>query len=426
MNLLPLPSPVRIVHYLKWLRLQDGGVVRAVLDLSAALARAGHDVILLSADDSGVPAEWKKPTLESPATPGLPRSVLLTLTDPLDTLRGRKTINATADTPTQRLPKDSLATASRAIRSADVLHLHGPWTPSNHALARVAERAKVPFVLSAHGMLDEWCMRQGALKKRIALALFATKTMNAAHALHFTASAERDQASKVVSANAIAKSAVIPLVFDTSLFASLPGPQLARETFKLSPSQPLFLFLSRIHEKKGVETLLRAAAKILPHHPNFTLVIAGPSDPPNYVHTIKALAASLGLANKVIFPGLVSGPLKISLYQAATAFVLPTQQENFGFVLIESLLANTPVITTKAVDIWPELQQSGGATITDGTIDSIASALINAIAPTRTTGPHEAALPSSARNWATEYVDESRIVKQFESLYSRQAASKHQ
>ncbi|MDI1289994.1 MAG: glycosyltransferase, partial [bacterium] len=232
--------------------------------------------------------------------------------------------------------------------------------------------------------------------------------------------AEQAQAAKVVSASAIARSKVVPLIFDTSLFTTLPGPELARQTFNLSPTQPLLLFLSRIHEKKGVETLLRAAAKLLPKP--FTLVIAGPAESPAYLASIQSLTASLGLSDRTLFPGLVSGPLKVSLYQAATAFVLPTQQENFGFVLIESLLANTPVITTKGVDIWPELAQSGNATITDGTVDAIATALFNAIAPPRTTGPIPAHSNSPARIWAENYVDEVRIVKLFDSLYSRQSA----
>jgi len=415
-------SSVRIVQYLKWLRLADGGVVRAVLDLSAALARAGHEVVVLTADDSGVPEEWKREKLGSHP---LPRSVLLELTDPLDRMRGRRTAEAQADTPTQRLTRASVGVAAREIASADALHLHGAWTPSNHALARVAERAGVAYVVSAHGMLDRWCMAQGGLKKRFSLALMGNRTFDRARAVHFTAEAEREQARGVLSAAACSRGEVVPLVFDTSLFRSLPGPAGARAEFGLAADEPVLVFLSRIHHKKGVEVLLRAAARlkqdVAGSEPRFRVVVAGPSDPPEYVGRMKALATELGIAERVVFPGLVGGPLKVSLYQAGAAFVLPTQQENFGFVLIESLLAGTPVITTRSVDIWPELERSGGATITDGSVEEITGAMRMALANWR--GQAESVGTLRAREWAREFVDESRIIRRFESLYSGSSAA---
>ena len=416
-------SSVRIVQYLKWLRLADGGVVRAVLDLSAALARAGHEVVVLTADDSGVPEEWKREKLGSHP---LPRSVLLELMDPLDWLRGRRTAEAAADTPTQRLTRASVELAKAEIGAADVLHLHGPWTPSNHVLARLAARAGVPHVVSPHGMLDRWCMEQGAIKKRLSMALIGRRTFDEARAVHFTAAAELDQARAVLSVSAIARGAVVPLVFDTSLFRSLPGPGLARAEMGLKADETLFVFVSRIHHKKGVGVLLRAAAAIgaTPAGKGrpFRVVVAGPSDPPEYVETMKALAVELGIGDLVLFPGLVSGPLKVSLYQAASAFVLPTQQENFGFVLIEALLAGAPVITTQGVDIWPELESSGGATITDGSVAEVARAMSGVWEDGKgADGLASAERSARARTWALEFVDEVRIVKRFESLYSEGA-----
>jgi glycosyltransferase involved in cell wall biosynthesis len=65
----------------------------------------------------------------------------------------------------------------------------------------------------------------------------------------------------------------------------------------------------------------------------------------------------------VAFPGPVSGTTKVSLFQWADLFVLPTHEENWGIVLFEALAAGTPVVTTRGVDVWQELEQTGAATV---------------------------------------------------------------
>ena len=49
---------MKILHYLPRIRLIEGGVVRAVLDLCTLLARAGHQVTLAVCDDADAPVEW--------------------------------------------------------------------------------------------------------------------------------------------------------------------------------------------------------------------------------------------------------------------------------------------------------------------------------------------------------------------------------
>ena len=51
---------MRIVHYIESVRLSIGGTVRAALDMCAGLASAGHDVALLTLDDTDVPPDWRE------------------------------------------------------------------------------------------------------------------------------------------------------------------------------------------------------------------------------------------------------------------------------------------------------------------------------------------------------------------------------
>jgi glycosyltransferase involved in cell wall biosynthesis len=135
--------------------------------------------------------------------------------------------------------------------------------------------------------------------------------------------------------------------------------------------QQKLLFLSRLHEKKGVDVLIRATGLLRDTGVEAVTLIAGTGEAA-YENDLRNLVLELGLVSRVRFLGLVTGEQKISLYQAADVFVLPTLQENFGLVLAESLACGTPVITTKGTDIWKELQDAG-AIIAERTPEAFAA-----------------------------------------------------
>ena len=140
----------------------------------------------------------------------------------------------------------------------------------------------------------------------------------------------------------------------------LPDSALAREQFEcLRTDEPTLLFLSRLHPKKGVETLLQSDARLHDSATHVQTIVAGPGDD-DYVGTLKDQARRLGVADWGALCRHGEGRPQWSLYQACDLFVLPTQQENFGLVLPEALACGTPVVTTTGVDTWPELKQAGG------------------------------------------------------------------
>src|SRR5205807_628869 len=95
-----------------------------------------------------------------------------------------------------RLGDDALERADAAVASADVLHLHTPWLESNRQFAALAARHGLPYMVSIHGMLDDWSMRQKSLKKQIYLATVGRHFLNRAACIHCTAEAELAQANK--------------------------------------------------------------------------------------------------------------------------------------------------------------------------------------------------------------------------------------
>ena len=90
----------------------------------------------------------------------------------------------------------------------------------------------------------------------------------------------------------------------------------------------------------------------------FHLVMAGPDDHA-YGREMKALVASLGLAERVTWTGMLSGDLKWGAFHASDAFVLTSHQENFGIAVVEALACGVPVLISSQVNIWREIRQAG-------------------------------------------------------------------
>ncbi|MCH8342747.1 MAG: glycosyltransferase [Planctomycetes bacterium] len=381
---------MKIVHYLGRMRLEDGGVVRAVLDLCAVLAARDHDVTLLTLDATDVPQQW------TAGGDGRPRVV---------TLQPRAG-------PWPGLRRCAVHEARQCIATADVVHLHVPWDPVCLPLARLARQSGVPYFISLHGMLDDWCMAQKGLKKRLYLAVAGRRLLEQAKAVHCTAEAEQGQSRKWYTDG---RPIVVPLIFDLSEYEHLPGPAVARRKFAWAfpdDNDPVVLFLSRLHPKKRVELLIEAVMQLHDDGLTFTLLIAGTGEP-QYEQSLRALVERKQLSARIAFLGFVSGRNKVSLYQASDVFVLPTSQENWGFVLLESLACATPVITTKGVDIWPELQSSGGAVIADETPQAFATALADLILDRE----KRQRMQQQGRAWVQRSFNLDRVVEQYEQLY---------
>ncbi|MCL2344664.1 MAG: glycosyltransferase [Desulfobulbus sp.] len=100
--------------------------------------------------------------------------------------------------------------------------------------------------------------------------------------------------------------------------------------------------VGRLHPDKDQKTLLAGFAQALPHlPPGALLAIAGSG---RLEADLKAQAQALGIAERVIFLGQV--PDMWRLFAAFDLFVLSSDHEPFGMVLLEAMAANVPVMAT--------------------------------------------------------------------------------
>lgn len=382
---------MRILHYLLAMNLADGGVVRAVLDLCPAMAGAGHEVTIATCDAKDVPAEWRTPSKRGPG-------VIRTLD--LGPAEGRL----------GTLGPGQMLRIQAAIREADVVHIHAMWLPSNDQVARLCDRIDATYVVSPHGMLDDWSMAQRGLKKRVYLALRGRRTLERAGMVHCTAQAEFDQASKWFPRG---QARVVPLLLDLTPYRIPPGPEMARAKFPAPLADaPTFLFLSRLHEKKGIEPLLKACALMKQAGRRFNVAIAGSGDA-DYAASLRTLATELKLDDRCTFPGFVSGDLKLSLYQASDVFVLPSSQENFGFVIVEAMACELPVVLTKGVALWPDVVKCEGGVVTEATPEKLAETL-GRFLDDRAIGRQ---MGARGRAWCMQEFDPARTTERYIDLY---------
>jgi glycosyltransferase involved in cell wall biosynthesis len=124
---------------------------------------------------------------------------------------------------------------------------------------------------------------------------------------------------------------------------------------RIDPEKRIVLYVGRLAVMKGVDTFLRAAARVVPAFPDVLFVIAG--EGPEYERLIQ-LAAQLGIGDRVMFLGKVSEEEREVLLSGSSVFVLPSVVEPFGIAALEAMAAGVPTIVSKT---------SGVAEISQGT-----------------------------------------------------------
>jgi glycosyltransferase involved in cell wall biosynthesis len=117
------------------------------------------------------------------------------------------------------------------------------------------------------------------------------------------------------------------------------------------------LYSGRIESNKGLQTLVRAIA-LWPRERRLPLVVMGRDwgEQP----ALEQLARELGVSADLRWLGHVEPPLYRAVFRRAAVFVLPSEWEAFGLVLLEAMAAGRPIVAT-AVGGVPEVLEHGRA-----------------------------------------------------------------
>lgn len=227
-----------------------------------------------------------------------------------------------------------------AAQNTDILHSHGAWLMINVYPAWAARQGRAKLVTSPRGMLGAEAIAFSKQKKAVFWRLFQARALRQAACLHATSESERGDIRAAGLTNPVA---VISNGVDLPALAAA-GPGGPRTV----------LSLGRIHPKKGLDTLVRAWAKVEANHADWRLRIIGPAEL-DHDRELVALSASLGLG-RVSIEGPAFGANRLAAYHAADLFVLPTRHENFANTVAEALAAGVPVISTRGAP-WSGLER---------------------------------------------------------------------
>jgi len=285
---------------------------------------------------------------------------------------------------------------AKALRKADVAVVHGLWTSASVGGFRALSAAGTPWVTFPHGMLDPYFRKIKPVKhwvKQAYWSLWQGRMLSAASSVLFTCEEERLRAQNAFWGHRRWHEKVVSFC---AADQARPESELREGRAQFQQAVPdlvgrdYLLFLSRIHPKKACDTLIEAFAQIAKKAPELDLVIAGP-DQTGWRPELEALAARLGIAGRVHWPGMIGGATKSAAFADARAFVLPSHQENFGMVVAEALSLGTPVLISEEVNIWREIVADGAALARPDTLEGTVDMLSTFI------GIDEAAMRSRAR-----------------------------
>lgn len=252
----------------------------------------------------------------------------------------------------------------------DVVVVEGLWNHATHGASLALRRRQVPYFVFTHGMLDPWFRRRYPVKhllKQLSWQLFEGPLLAGARSVLFTTETERRLA--------VGQFPGFPFACEVVGYGTEAPPtsSAAQEiAFRLAVpglgERPYLLFLSRLHEKKGIDLLVKAFARLAAEYPDLDLVIAGPGEPA-MVATLNALIARTGLSQRVHMPGMIRGDAKWGALYGCEAFVLASHQENFGVVVAEALACGRPVLISDQVNICEEVSQARAGIVDSDTVE---------------------------------------------------------
>ncbi len=260
------------------------------------------------------------------------------------------------------------------IEWADVVHIHGLWEEHCAVSAALCRKLSKPYVISSHGMLDPWAVRNKRWKKAVYTALIERRNLRGAACVRAVTAAETEDYRRF---GIEVPCAVLPLGCDTppaldasSFLSKFPG--LA--------GRPLVLFLGRLHYKKGLDVLCRSWAELTARYPEARLVLAGPESADTQ-QTLLKLIADLKVGSSVVLTGMLDGEMKWSALAASSVFVLPSYSENFAVAASEAMLAGVPAIVTRQCN-RPEVAESGAGWVIEPNQQQLTAAIDVALAMT--------------------------------------------
>jgi glycosyltransferase involved in cell wall biosynthesis len=284
------------------------------------------------------------------------------------------------------------------VRKFDVVHIHAWWNLVSVFSCFIALMRGVPVIVSPRGTLSSYSFtNKNNFSKKLLHHLLGMHLLRRS-AIHVTSQREKIGIEAIIHPKEI---------FNIPNFIALPANIAEPETRKEGILK--LLFFSRIEGKKGLDILLNSLSTVnVPYH----LTIAGDGEA-EYVDKLKEIAEMNGLSANISWIGF-QGENKFNLFQQNDLMILPSYDENFGNVVIESLSMGTAVLVSKYVGLADYVAESNFGWVCELDKDDI-SRFINLI-------DSERAQLSTIRQQAPTQIrndfNEENLTKKYMEMYN--------
>lgn len=190
---------------------------------------------------------------------------------------------------------------------------HGCWLMPTRLGSKLKDLG-FRWLYVPHGMLEPWSLKQGRIKKLLYFYFYERSAIKKATRIRAVSEEEQKNLLKKLGGH-------IDLVEN--------GVQVSALQQK-NADEEIYLFMARLHHKKGIFPLVKAWHQVMANVKNKTLVIAGPDE--GELNKIQPF-----LGNNIQYVGAIYGEEKIALLKRAHYFVLPSFSEGFPTSVLEAM-----------------------------------------------------------------------------------------
>ncbi len=293
------------------------------------------------------------------------------------------------------------------IKRADVVHVQSVFNTPTPVALLLARLFKKSILLSPRGSLGDWCLENGSGFKQKwinwFIRPFAYKVI-----WHATAEQEKNEIQAIFPN---AKVEVISNGIEYDVFQKFSV--LSKQEFMKKyagnevDAEKIIVSMGRLQKKKGFDILIDSFVKVLEVYPEAKLFIAGQDE--GEEENLKQQVIELSLEDKAFLTGTINGQDKIDFLANADLFVLPSHNENFGNVYVESLAAGTPIVASKQTP-WSEVENADCGKWVNNSVDETAQAMIEVL------GKDREQMRINSKRLAKKY-DWRNISMQFKKIY---------
>ena len=245
-----------------------------------------------------------------------------------------------------------------------VVNVHGLWNLGS--ILPFYFKNKSLKIITVHGFLDSYVMKDSMILKKLFWYLFQKKCFKKADLIHAISENEYQVLIKIFP-DYTNKIILIPNgLYAPDSFVDIDFKFKSMIDSFVNEDSFIYLFLSRINKKKGLDLLVPAFNELLLDFPNIKLIIAGPEG--DFSEELTHLIH--GKSNILLLPSCINWSKKY-LFKKSDVFVLPSYSEGFSIAALEAISYGKPSIFSNFIGFSDDVKQFNAGLISDNTIWSL-------------------------------------------------------